>query len=221
MINLKERVFNILIKDYLKRGRPVGSKYLHKFYLKNISHSTIRWYLRKLTKEELLINSKKNDGRIPTDKGWRFYFERNLNNKFRSTQFKLLKKNNENEIFDSLLKRFNLYGIIFYNSTYFIESGLDYIIRNIEFNNKIYFVGLAYLIKNIKINNKINIKNNDDISILIGKEIGLLRCENFSVFTWQNFNKRYFLLSVKRINYPQVYNLIKINFKNGRRKITI
>jgi len=210
---LKEKIFNAVIKDYLKRGRPVGSKYLHKVYFPQLPSSTIRWYLRKLINDSLIVNVNKSYGRIPTDKGWRIYFENNLktNKADVDNLYSQLKKKRAFEnILDSFLKKFCLYALICYNNHYYNEWGLDYIIKNLEFNNKDYIIKLSNLIKKIKTKkDKLNL-NNNKLNLLIGKELFILdnKIEDFSMFCWQQNKFQYFLISIKRTDYPLLYNLI-------------
>lgn len=208
-MEIKEKIFNNLVKDYLKRGKPVGSKRLKKLYFKNLASSTIRRYLRKLAQDNLLINVDNYLGRIPTDKGWRFYLENNK--KLNLDKFKFLSNKTENERIDWLLRKFYLYLLICYNNNYF-ETGLDCIIQNIEFNNKEIILKLAYLIKNIK-NNKIKVNFSfNQINVFIGSEINISNLDDFSIFCWQKNKNKYFLVSPKRINYPLIYSLIIKNF---------
>lgn len=212
-MKLREKIFNTLIKDYIKHGQPVGSKYLKKIYFNNLASSTIRWHLRKLTKDNLLINANKYLGRIPTDKGWRIYLENNKKLKFKSSNHlsnHLLKKT-EKERIDWLLKRFCLYLIMCYNN-YYIETGLDYVVQNIEFNNKEFLLKLAYLIKEIK-NNKIKINfEPNQLNIFIGREVNISNIDDFSIFCWQKEKNKFFLISPKRINYPLIYSVLIKNF---------
>ncbi|GIW66863.1 MAG: hypothetical protein KatS3mg095_0761 [Candidatus Parcubacteria bacterium] len=217
---MKEKIFDVLIADYLKNGRPVGSKYLHKVYFKKIPSSTIRWYLRKLTEEKIITNVENNQGRVPTDKGWRLYFEKNRDLPDNITyqillQTKAYKKNNLEFKFNYILKKFNLYGII-YNNNYWRENGLDCIAKNPEFDDRNYFLKLSYLIKSLK-NKKISSLKTitfNDVNILIGKEISIPKCDEFSIFAWKkSYLYYYFLIGVKRINYPIVYKIIKKLFK--------
>ncbi|MCS7183987.1 MAG: hypothetical protein NZ866_01395 [Patescibacteria group bacterium] len=211
---IKERIFDFLIKDYLKRANPIGSKYLHKKYLSYIPTSTIRWYLRNLTKEGLLINLKSGKGRIPTDKGWRFYFEKKKNKIDKENYSKEIGKyNSVEEKFNYLLSKFNLYSIICYNSNKYIEIGLDYIIRNSEFDDKKSIIKLAYLIRKIKSNNFIFDYPKKEVILLIGREIKI-GFDDFSLFSWSFKKNKYFLLSPKRLNYPVIYHIIKKMFLN-------
>lgn len=209
MMDLKYKVFDTLIKDYLKYGRPIGSKYLKKKYFPNLASSTIRWYLRKLTKDNFIVNIENYAGRIPTDKGWRTYLEKNINsNKNYSNYFKFKKIIKESDKFNYLLKKFYLYSIICYNRNIYLEEGLDYIFKNHEFNQKENILKLAQLIKKIKTNQlKINL-NLDKINVFIGREINISNIDIFSIFCWQKNKNKYYLISIKRTNYPLIYNLI-------------
>lgn len=212
MVVGKEKIFDILIKDYLKRATPIGSKYIKKKYLKKIPSSTIRWYLRKLAEENLIENVDKYAGRIPTDKGWRFYLEKYKDYYKLNKDYGFKKLKNEEEKIEWLTKKFLLYSVVFDDKDNCSENGLEYIIKNIEFKNLINFSKLAYLIKKIK-EGKIDIDfKPNNLIILIGKEIKINNLDNFSIFCWRKYNNKYFLISTKRINYPEIYFLLIKNF---------
>ncbi|MEX1012651.1 MAG: heat-inducible transcriptional repressor HrcA [Waddliaceae bacterium] len=74
--NKKEREFKVLmglIRLYLKEGRPIGSKTLMESEFKDLSSSTIRNYFSELEKSGYLHQAHASGGRVPTQKGFRFY----------------------------------------------------------------------------------------------------------------------------------------------------
>ncbi len=74
--NKKEREFKVLmglIKLYLKEGRPIGSKTLMESGFESLSSSTIRNYFSELEQNGYLHQAHASGGRVPTQKGFRFY----------------------------------------------------------------------------------------------------------------------------------------------------
>ncbi|MCR5154476.1 MAG: heat-inducible transcriptional repressor HrcA [Lachnospiraceae bacterium] len=75
---LDERKVNILlavIKNYLETGEPVGSRTISKFKDFNLSSATIRNEMADLEELGYLIQPHTSAGRIPSDKGYRFYVD--------------------------------------------------------------------------------------------------------------------------------------------------
>jgi len=78
MINLNERkkkILQVLIHQYIRTAQPVGSRTLAENYGLDLSSATIRNYLADLEEEGYLTHPYTSAGRIPTDKGYRFYVD--------------------------------------------------------------------------------------------------------------------------------------------------
>ncbi len=65
-----------LIDEYIATGRPVGSERLLEVLNISVSSATIRNMLRLLEEEGYVIQPHTSAGRIPTDKGYRYYVDR-------------------------------------------------------------------------------------------------------------------------------------------------
>ena len=79
MDELNERKQNILyaiIKNYLETGEPVGSRTISKSSGLSLSSATIRNEMSDLEDLGYIISPHTSAGRIPTDKGYRFYVDR-------------------------------------------------------------------------------------------------------------------------------------------------
>lgn len=70
----KEIILNAIIQNYLETGEPVGSRTISKSYL-NLSSATIRNEMADLEELGFIIQPHTSAGRIPTDKGYRFYVD--------------------------------------------------------------------------------------------------------------------------------------------------
>src|SRR5918911_344726 len=69
----KQRILAAIVKDYSETANPVGSKELvEKFNFKE-SSATIRNEMAALEKDGYIYQPHKSAGRIPTDKGYRFF----------------------------------------------------------------------------------------------------------------------------------------------------
>jgi heat-inducible transcriptional repressor len=73
--NRKRRLLQAVIYHYVRTGKPVGSQVIVDKYNFGLSSATIRNLLIDLEKEGFLIQPHTSAGRIPTDKGYRFYVD--------------------------------------------------------------------------------------------------------------------------------------------------
>lgn len=69
----KIKILNALIKNYLDTGEPVGSRTISKYTDLNLSSATIRNEMSDLEELGYIVSPHTSAGRIPTDKGYRFY----------------------------------------------------------------------------------------------------------------------------------------------------
>ena len=77
----KWKIFNAIIKTYLETGEPVGSRTISKYADLNLSSATIRNEMADLEEMGLIVQPHTSAGRIPTDKGYRFYVDSLMNEK--------------------------------------------------------------------------------------------------------------------------------------------
>ncbi len=72
----KEIILFLSIKEYLETGLPVGSKTLVEKYMLDLSPATVRNYMSEYEDEGYLIHIHTSSGRIPTEKGIKFYIDK-------------------------------------------------------------------------------------------------------------------------------------------------
>lgn len=69
----KRTILKIIISNYLETGEPVGSRTISKLLETNLSPATIRNEMADLEEMGYLVQPHISAGRVPTDKGYRFY----------------------------------------------------------------------------------------------------------------------------------------------------
>lgn len=69
----KEKILKAIIQNYLETGEPVGSRTISKYSDLNLSSATIRNEMSDLEELGYIIQPHTSAGRIPSDKGYRFY----------------------------------------------------------------------------------------------------------------------------------------------------
>ncbi len=71
----KEKILKAIIQTYLETGEPVGSRTIAKYSDLNLSSATIRNEMSDLEELGYIIQPHTSAGRIPSDKGYRFYVD--------------------------------------------------------------------------------------------------------------------------------------------------
>lgn len=74
----KKQILYAVIKTYLETGEPVGSRTISKYTDLNISPATIRNEMADLEELGYLMQPHTSAGRVPSDKGYRFYVDQML-----------------------------------------------------------------------------------------------------------------------------------------------
>jgi heat-inducible transcriptional repressor len=73
--NRKRKLLQAVIYQYVRTAKPVGSQVIVDKYNFGLSSATVRNLLVDLEKEGFLIQPHTSAGRVPTDKGYRFYVD--------------------------------------------------------------------------------------------------------------------------------------------------
>ena len=84
----KKTILYSIIKTYLETGEPVGSRTISKYTDLNLSSATIRNEMSDLEEMGYIFQPHTSSGRIPTDKGYRFYVDNLMSEKEREIQEK-------------------------------------------------------------------------------------------------------------------------------------
>ena len=85
----KVTILKAIIKTYLETGEPVGSRTISKYSELKLSSATIRNEMSDLEEMGYIIQPHTSAGRIPSDKGYRFYVDHIMQEKENEvTEFK-------------------------------------------------------------------------------------------------------------------------------------
>ncbi len=89
----KKALLSQIIKQYIKQASPVGSKLLEDKSKLGVSSATIRNEMADLEKEGYIIQPHTSAGRIPTEKGYKYFLENHIKDgKINSTEQKEIQK---------------------------------------------------------------------------------------------------------------------------------
>lgn len=79
----KKKILQAVIRNYLETGEPVGSRTISKYTDLNLSSATIRNEMADLEEMGYILQPHTSAGRIPSDKGYRFYVDTMMEEKNR------------------------------------------------------------------------------------------------------------------------------------------
>ena len=79
----KKKILQAVIRNYLETGEPVGSRTISKYTDLNLSSATIRNEMADLEEMGYILQPHTSAGRIPSDKGYRFYVDAMMEEKER------------------------------------------------------------------------------------------------------------------------------------------
>ena len=76
MLDNRARILlKTLVERYIAEGQPVGSRALSRFSGLDLSPATIRNIMSDLEDQGFINHPHTSAGRVPTDKGYRFYVD--------------------------------------------------------------------------------------------------------------------------------------------------
>ena len=82
----KVKILDAIIRNYLATGEPVGSRTISKYTDLNLSSATIRNEMSDLEELGYIVQPHTSAGRIPSDKGYRFYVDHLMEEKDREVK---------------------------------------------------------------------------------------------------------------------------------------
>src|SRR6476469_9319704 len=80
-VDRSKRVLAALVREYIASGEPVASSLLVSAAGIGVSSATVRTILARLEEEGFVQQPHTSAGRIPTDRGYRFYVDLLLDSK--------------------------------------------------------------------------------------------------------------------------------------------
>jgi len=102
----EKSILNIVIENYIRQGKPIGSASLVENYNLPWSSATVRSVMFSLMEKGYLVQPHVSAGRIPTERGMRFYIDSLLNpTQLSKSKISFIKArfNNINGTFDEVI----------------------------------------------------------------------------------------------------------------------
>lgn len=188
----QKQIFDGIIGEYINSARAISSKELGRKYDFGISPATVRIEMQKLTEAGLIYQPHTSAGRVPTDKGYRFFVNNLLGeeNPFRES----LKTKDWLEfaagtedalkIIQILTKKLSLFSSdlilgYFPEEKILWKEGWEEVLREPEFKTAGYVLDFAELLKDLE-ENIGSLKISSEIKIFIGRENPFSKKQDFS-----------------------------------------
>lgn len=191
---LTERQKDILSKavfEYIDLAQPVSSRWLEERYDLQLSPATIRNELFTLTEEGFLLQPYTSAGRVPTDKGYRFYVDEISEHASEPGEALLEEHNAEYNIqdyfqfFQGMIKSLaatssNLILAYLPKQNVLWKEGWEELLKAPEFEAKEYILNFAQFVDDLDEGIR-DFRAEKIIEIYIGKENPFSKAEDFSI----------------------------------------
>jgi len=216
----QEKILNTLTQEYIKSAKPVSSEFLDRKCKLGICPATIRIECQRLTDFGFIEQPHTSAGRIPTDKGYRFFvdslFERGMEDLEIGDWFEEEIKN-EIKFIQSLTKKLAEASralVLSYleNEKIFLQDGWERILKEPEFEEKDYLISFAEFLENFERGIE-DFEINSGIKIYIGRENPFKKAKDFSIISSKCYLPKgeegiISLLGPKRMAYEKNIGLI-------------
>ena len=187
-------ILNRIVQEYINSAQPISSQLLEKKYDFDICPASIRIEMQKLTDKGFLSQPHTSAGRIPTDKGYRFFVDRLFEKEFEedeiSSDFEMddwLEDEMQDTVkFIHILSRkaasVSQALVLNYlkNEKILWKEGWEEILKEPEFRKEENIIKLSDLLKDFEDDIE-DLKINSGIQVFIGRENPLKKAKDFSI----------------------------------------
>jgi transcriptional regulator of heat shock response len=185
-------ILDKIIEEYITSTQPVSSQGLEKKYNFGISPATIRIEMQKLTDAGFVFQLHTSAGRVPTDKGYRFYVDNLLREGFLEKKYDLeTEALIEKEVGDTMkflraltkslaVASSNLALSYLYDEKVLWKEGWEDLLQEPEFRERKLISNFAEVIKRFEEEIE-DLKINSGLKVYIGKENPFHKAKEFSI----------------------------------------
>lgn len=219
----QQDVLNKLVADYIELAKPISSKLLEKRHKFGLSPATLRIEMQKLTDRGFISQPHTSAGRVPTDKGYRFFVNNLLQKK--GEERKDIKdiedifdiKDNfrfADQITKFLAESSSNFGFLHFSDEHLSwKEGWQEMFDEPEFESKEFVFDFSEFLENFE-ERVDDLAENSGIKIYIGKESNFPKAKDFSIITAKCLlppDNRETILSIlgpKRMDYDKNIGLL-------------
>ena len=188
----QSEILNAIVREYINSAQPVSSQLLEKKYDFGICPATIRIEMQKLTDAGFVFQPHTSAGRVPTDRGYRFYVNDLLEKGFFSKDYdfgieELIEKETKDTVkfVQSLTKNLaeissNLVLSYLFDENIFWKEGWEEVLQEPEFREPGVISDFAEVIKQFEEGIE-EFKINSGMKVYIGKENPFSKAKEFSI----------------------------------------
>jgi len=179
----QNKLLNIIIREHIKNAHPVGSTAVVDKYGLDLSPATIRNEMKELEEKGYIFQPHTSAGRVPTEKGWKYYLEYFLDEReISETQRRELTEafaiNSEEpeakikNLAKKLAKISRETVIVAFNPDYVYYTGLSNLFRQPEFSEYELICRLSEVIDHLDevVSYLFREIETDDFRVMIGQE---------------------------------------------------
>ncbi len=203
--DLKDAIFDTAVRVHLETAKPVGSKLLARSHLRRYAPSTIRFYLSALVADDLLEDIHGTLGRVPTDAGWRRFFETNQVVAARPRRVSSVAG-----FIRTMAQQLRSVFIVHDGRRQFIE-GLPETLAQPEFGARETIHEFINLIEEAinDVDRMNHVLRKEAILTFIGEENPLTNSDQFSLMACRQGDRTVLVLGPKRMDYPYTYQVME------------
>lgn len=227
LTNRQKNLLSVVVKEYTETAVPVGSQHIAKKYGFDLSPATIRAEMNALEDAGLLFQPHTSAGRIPTDKGYRYFVEKIMpdkelskadQKKLQAELLKLKAKNTRLErtaakLLSGLSGNLAISGVV--GKDEFFDFGMRELLEEPEFREMDDLCRLAETLDYIdeRVDQLVGRLKENEVKIFIGKENPIKEISNCSMMVTPYRTKSgekgiLALIGPKRMKYAKNKSLI-------------
>jgi transcriptional regulator of heat shock response len=224
-----KKIFKISVQEYIKSAKPVASKELREKYELDLSPATIRHELFELENDGYLYQPHTSAGRIPTNKGYRYFIDEMLGDGgpsfgiFSNIERQMEQISAQDEFFgsvaDILSRESGVLGIAgSLDSGRVAKSGIKKLFTQPDFSSTDDFLQMGETIEKIEKNffdfaESFFSDHQDEPRVFIGDENPFSAAENFSFMATccepKKEKSMMLIMGPKRMEYRKNYKVLK------------
>jgi len=223
----RKQILESVISEYIEHALPISSDFLKNECALNVSPATIRMDLVELTKDGFLQKTHISSGRVPTDKGYRFFVDSFFEADIDIVMSRMLKEFDiifgegddisrlSHKLAEDLAESSNNLSIVCFDDDILWKEGWEQVIKAPEFNDAKHLKSFVDFVNDFENKLKdINFGEGERVKIFIGKEAPSSKKE-FSVVVGSPAKKKdrliqpkFAILGPKRMNFKKNVALI-------------
>lgn len=221
----QEKILSAIVEEYIRGAEPVSSGFLEKKYQLDVCSSTIRNEMNDLAQGGYICQPYTSAGRIPTDKGYRFFVDKFFDGDPKILEEKM-KIDVDKDIEDSLkftqavtrflaMESLNLAVGYLSSDKFLCKEGWVEILQEPEFEESGYVSRFARALDDFEKGIEIFLNFPSEVRVYVGKENPVSKIKDFSIVTLKlilsdyNYEGVFAILGPKRMSYNKNINLLQ------------